>query len=364
MTYKRTPISNTDEKVDLIEHLNIDHLDDIAVIVSQHSDEEFNVATLKDIYEEGCLINLQRNEQSTELFIPFAIQGELEEKIIYLSYKARVKSGKLLDDITKQYFQVVYSRYITNNILQIQVSSELAINPNSSDFSLLFTLKKLEQVKAEKNSSYLNSPWLNKVFLMIMQFLSSKQRQKILMSMYKDKRFYTVRKAWNEQGRYHALVDIFLHGNTAGAIWAKSLKKDDIIFSTNQYKGHTSHLESGQTVLIADETAFPALARALETWSNPTSPYIITISHTEEDQTYLDNLQTIYQSRHKIIGSDNIANKVIEHLSTLGKIDGIWGGLESNDAKEIRKYARNTLKIAAKNNRVSAYWANKKGVAI
>lgn len=384
MTDQRTPISNTDEKIDLIEHLNTDHLDDIDVIVSQHSDKPFDTAILKDIYEEGCVVNVKTHDQSKDLFIPFTIKGELEEKIIYLSYNARIKSGEALDDIKKQYFEVVSSRYITQNLLQIQLSSNLTINPESPDFAYLFTLKKLEKIAPDKNGSHMSSHWLNKLFLMIMRVLSSKQRQKILLSMYKDKRFYTVRKAWQENGQHQAYIDIFLHGDTAGSTWAKNLKTGDIILSTNQYKGHTAHLSSGKTVLIADETAFPALASMLETWNNPIAPHIITISHTEDDQSYFDGLQPIYQSRHKIIASNDIANKntgrnnsvsdnsvsnsiakqVIAHLSTLGQIDGIWGGFEGADAKEIRKYARNTLKIAPKHNRVSGYWAKKKGITI
>lgn len=359
MTSNRTPIKNNDEKVDMIEHLNTDHLDDIAQIVSTHTSQAFDTATLKDVFEEGCLCEVRYNNQTTEEFIPFTIKGTLQDKMLYLSYNAKIESGANLDTSKTQFFNVVNKLKVTDNIAQIHISSDIKINANSPDFAYLFVLKKLESVKQHKKSSLMNSRWLNRLFLFIIKLSSTERRQKMLASMYKDNRYYTVRKHWEENGKHHALIDIYIHGNTAGAQWVKSLQADDIIHSSNEFAGHTDHLLSGQNVLIADETAFPAMAHALETWQNPIPPHIITISSDAKDQTYFDGLEGAWQSRQEIVASASILDDVITHLDTIEQIDGLWGGMESTDAKAIRKYARNERKISAKNNRVSAYWLNK-----
>lgn len=359
MTSTRTPVENNDEKIDMLEHLNTDHLDDIAVIVSTKVDEPFETATIKDVFEEGCLFSVHNKGDVTELFTPFTIKGTLQDKMMYLSYNAKIESGADLETAKTQYFNVVDSRYITDNMYQIHITSDIEINAKSPDFSYLFVLKKLEQIKEPKKSSVMNSRWVNKLFMVIIKFLSSKQRQKILASIYKDNRYYTVRKHWEEAGKHHALIDIYIHGDTPGAQWVKSLEAGDIINSTDEYKGHMAHLKSGQAVLISDETAFPAMAHALETWKTPVPPHIITISSDAKDQAYLDGLEGTWQSRHEIVASTSILDDVIAHLETIENIDGLWGGLESSDAKAIRKYARNERNISAKNNRVSAYWLNK-----
>lgn len=359
MTSTRTPIKNHDEKVDMIEHLNTDHLNDIAQIISTHTSNPFDTATIKDVFEEGCLCEVHHKHQTTDVFIPFTIKGTLQDKMLYLSYNAKIKSGADLNTSKTQFFNVVDNRKMTDNIVQIHICSDKQINAQNPDFAYLFVLKKLEHIKEPKKSSLMNSRWLNKLFLFIIKLSSTERRQKMLASMYKDNRYYTVRQHWQEAGKHHALIDIYIHGDTAGAQWVKSLKAGDVIHSSNEFTGHSEHLLSGQTVLIADETAFPAMAHALDTWQNPVPPHLITISRDAKDQAYFDGLEGAYQSRHKIVASTSIVEDVIAHLETIEQIDGLWGGMESSDAKAIRKYARNERAILAKNNRVSAYWVDK-----
>lgn len=46
------------------------------------------------------------------------------------------------------------------------------------------------------------------------------------------------------------------------------------------------HLINGQALLIADETAYSALAGIIENWNNPLPPVIIFISTKQDEQHY------------------------------------------------------------------------------
>ncbi|GLR64520.1 siderophore-interacting protein [Marinospirillum insulare] len=194
------------------------------------------------------------------------------------------------------------------------------------------------------------------------KYLSSKNRQKLLNSTNKDIRLYTLRKSWkknhNDDFVNQGYIDIFTHGETAGSQWANRLTVGDVIMSRSEAKDKHPHLLNGQALLIADETAFPALAGILEYWQNPLSPYIIIISESENEQHYFKNINLLETSQtHRVIcPPEDQSTKVLSILENIVGIDVVWAAFESESAKIVRHYLRNNRQIIGKNNHTKAYW--------
>jgi len=47
---------------------------------------------------------------------------------------------------------------------------------------------------------------------------------------------------------------------------------------------------------------------------------------------------------------------VLSILTTVEKIEVVWGALESSAAKRVRHYLRNERQVTGKNNHAKAYW--------
>ena len=101
-----------------------------------------------------------------------------------------------------------------------------------------------------------------------MKHLSTQKRQKLIESMNKDVRLYTLRKAFadssNHEDLHFGYIDIFTHGSSPGSQWVQQLSAGALISSRTETDDKHEHLHEGQAVLIADETAFPALAGILD----------------------------------------------------------------------------------------------------
>lgn len=359
---KRTSIKDISRKKDIIEHINNDHIKELKEIVFANSSyKEIESVKLFDIFEEGCLLKVEFTKDNfKELFVRFTIKGNLEEKILYIAYKAMVDNGKPIASSKKQYFEVIENTYVTTNMLRLTVKSNIEI-PSSPAFAYLFSLKKLEKVGKTKDKPKANAftKLFGKFFLFILKLLSSKQRSNLLRSMNKNNRYYTVRKAWEKDNEYYAFIDIYIHGKTNGGDWAKSLQQGDIITSVNEYKEKSQHLAQGKSLLIADETSLPAVGAILEEWKNPILPEVIVITNEEEEKKYLDEVQNKSYNVHYLLNSDDLHATLIQTIERLDKIESVWGALEKNISKELKKYIRNTLEIKSKNNRVIGYWVTK-----
>ncbi|WP_113063017.1 hypothetical protein [Oligella urethralis] len=49
----------------------------------------------------------------------------------------------------------------------------------------------------------------------------------------------------------------------------------------------------------------------------------------------------------------------MDYLKTINALDGAWGGLEREEAKQIRHYLRHHLQLEGARNHVKAYWLAK-----
>lgn len=365
MHNKYTPIENVDKKTDVIDHINDDHISEILSIVRGYTNfEQIDSVKLIDIFEEGMLIAINANNGSEERFIPFLLKGDLEENVLYLAYNAMVKLGESPISSKKQYFEVMDTKMISLNMIRIIVKSAASFPENQPGYAYLLSLKKLESIpkKIRKDSEKLSKikQWLYKVFLWRVKNLSSQQRMERMLAFAKNTRYYTLRKARKSSTESTIFdigyIDIFLHGDTPGGIWAKNLKQGDIIHSISEMPERCDGIDDGQVVLIADETSLPTVVALLENWQNPLSPYVISITQDIADQKYLpDSIVPDPQKLFRLPAQDT-GQEVIKILQSIPKIDSVWGAIENLESRAVRKYLRDERNLRGKHNRVKAYW--------
>lgn len=397
-----TPIKDKDAKLDIIEHINRDHTEEIMAIVAHYYPHiKMTHAFIKDIYEEGMSVSIhsqgrdQSPTDSEEIFINFELEGDIEEQVLYLAYLAMAKQGKDLTGNKKQYFEVIGKHKITKNMTRLTLHSQTPLPENYAGYAYGMTLKVLNKAPEKQTSDRptakpikLAKKYGNQAFLWLLKQLSSKRRYQIVETMNKDVRIYTLRKAWKSAGSTfinQGYMDIFTHDGSAGSNWTQSLNIGDIIFSRTEADDKHEHLHTGQCVLIADETAYPALAGILDNWDNPIAPHIIILSHAQSEQAYfvagledLDSLEGVDNSKathgnddndkiinklpkgahvHRIVGHySEQGTKTIEILKNIENIEASWGALENNAAKIVRHYLRNERELSGKQNHIKGYW--------
>ncbi|AEF53275.1 siderophore-interacting protein [Marinomonas posidonica] len=373
----RSPIQDSDHKLDILEHVNQDHSEEVLAIAESHLNGSFKIVSAKivDLFEEGVLIQASTLDEKTsesntsdnhqDVFAPFVINGSLEDKILYLAYAAIVKQGRDFSGTGKRFFEVINTQNITRNITRLTLQSSTPLPDYYPGHAFAFVLKSLQKrpefVASPQNKKSWQKNLFDRVFIWLMKHLSNKQRQKLLMSANKDVRLYTLRKAWQSEASDfidQAHVDIFTHDNTLGSQWANSLNKGDIISSRSEAKDKHPHLHQGQALLIADETAYPALAGILEQWQNPIAPYIILLSEKESEQAYFSHtdLPNDAQIERIVCAPQQQGKKVLTVLEKITEIDAVWGAFESDSAKQVRHFLRNERKVMGRNNHTKAYW--------
>lgn len=350
-----TPLTDQQHKLDILEHLNDDHAEELLTITRAYGQADATQARLLDIFEEGCLLD---TGGETPLTIRFTLKGDLEEKILYLAYDAMVRQGKPLDGNKKQYFTVVRKTRITPNIMRLYLQSAQTL-PQEAGYALCFALKTLSQLPAAqarqaKSRASLPAQWMNRLLLTVMKYLSPKRRQKIFENMNKGKRYYTVR---GQDSDGSVMVDIYLHGASAGSQWLERLQKGDIIHSLYDYHERTEHLHQGQTLLLCDETSCSTVIALLERWQNPVAPHIIFITHHPADHAYLpEALLPAGSTLHRLRYFDDTARELTALIDSLPPLNGAWGALEHDIAKAARHHIRTRDQLDGQRNRIKAYW--------
>lgn len=368
MIKKYTPIQEKDRKLDIVDHVNQDHTKELRMIAQSYGKNmHIDHAYIVDIFEEGILLKVHDSElkKYAELFVAFELNGDLEEQILYLAYNSFVKQKIEFSNNTKQYFEVTQKSQITKNITRLTIKSQLPLPHDYAGYAYGLVLKVLEKSQPLKvkssNKSGLIKNIFDRGFLWVMKHLSSQKRQKLLETMNKDVRLYTLRKSFSQSDDTvlnYGYIDIFTHGNSAGSEWVKQLDSGSMISSRTETDDKHTHLHDGRAVLIADETAYPALAGILEFWKNEYPPTVILLCADEADLDYFNNFSFPRNTVLKHVHGDVIyqAQQVIQVLEEVEHIENVWGALENNAAKRVRHYLRNQRQLLGKNNHIKGYW--------
>lgn len=366
---KKTPITNLDEKLDIIEHLNQDHTEELLVVADFYGKggESYQEAFIKDIFEEGLLIEANGAEHKEEIYVPFSIKGSLEDKVLYLAYFALTKQGASLKSNRRKFFEVVGKSKPSKNMMRVFIRSVSPLPEYYAGYTYGIVLKLIKTLptkesKSEEKKNFFQRAF-DEFFIWMLRILNTKNRMKLVKTLNKDIRLYTLRRSEKDEQGLASLgcIDVFLHGDSPGGDWIRTLQKGDIIFSRTEVEDKHQHLKLGSNVLVADETAYPAAAGILELWSNPKPPTVIVLYADKAEISYFDHVQAPKGTVYHYVSYEGIeqAAPVLTVLKTLGQLDGAWGGLEREAAKEVRHYIRNELAVDGKKNHIKGYWALK-----
>lgn len=379
---KRTPIKEVDRKLDLIEHVNQDHVAEVEMILQGHNlaqEGHINDARILDIFDEGVLIGwreLSRKladgekaplDEGTprEEFIKFTMDGDFEDQILFLAYEASTDMGRSITGIKDRYFEVLGKRMVTKNMARLEIRSFSPLDEKSEGVAFIFMMKILSKRKEDTRDDAGMSGFAKlfmKVWLWMYKRMSLEKRAKMIMKMADGRRVYTIRRAFkkDEGSKWPdvAHVDIFIHGETSGSKWYDALKKGDIILTKNETPDKHAFLEKGRALMIADETAWPALAGIVEAWRNPLPPTVLILAQDAANLAYFDEVKfpegTVVE---KIVTPNDVqAEAVLEKLPQLDDFDVSWGAMENDSAKRVRYHLRNVLKKDGKTNHMKGYW--------
>ena len=375
----KTPLAIADKAM-FIHHLNEEHQDELAMFINAFTSAsvgEYDIVSITELYPDGLLLNVMtmnryqnnsnalKDSSSTDnslaenissinhqyfinFFVPISDAETLHEQYIALLQSSATKLGKRTLKLQEQYFSVIDSYYVSSNMYRLLVTAPDNIPLNHPGYAYLFEL----------NSDVFST--LND---------ESSNNDKPLQ------RYYTLRKAWQDpiSLSVQAWIDVYIHGDTPGGNWARSLVCGMPIKTVRDYPEKIEHLSEGQCLLICDETSLPTVANLLENWQNPLPPLVIAITEDPKDISYLhtlnlcpclghdehflqDNLLHIIKTP-TIDLSEQIMSLLNARLMTMPlKIGKVWGALEAADIKSLRQQLKATLALSRQDMVIKVYW--------
>lgn len=375
----KTPLAIADKAM-FINHLNEEHQDELAMFINAFTPAlvgEYDIISIKELYPDGFLLNVMtinryqnnsnalKDGSSTDnslaenisrfnhqyfinFFVPISDAETLHEQYIALLQASATKLGKRTIKLQEQHFRVIDGYYVSPNMYRLAVTAPDNIPLNHPGYAYLFELN-AEVLSTTTNESGNNDKPLQ--------------------------RYYTLRKAWRDpiNSSVQAWIDVYIHGDTPGGNWVRSLECGTPIKTVRDYPEKIEHLFEGQCLLICDETSLPTVANLLENWQNPLPPLVIAITEDPEDISYLhtlnlcqhlghderflqDNLLHIIKTPTTDL-SQQIMSLLHARLMTLPlKIGKVWGALEAADIKSLRQRLKSTLGLSRQDMVIKVYW--------
>ncbi|MGP5515068.1 SIP domain-containing protein [Psychrobacter alimentarius] len=374
-TIDKIPLDVADKTL-FIDHVNEEHQDELAMFINiftKASIREDSVPSIVELYSDGMLLALTSidNNQTdpenaahpTEQYFvhftsPVVDAASLQEQYITLLQRAATKLGKRTIKLRDQFFTVMDGYYASPNMYRLLVTVPDNTPLNQPGYAYLLDL----------NASFAASK------------LDSGERRDSNDSDNTDKfqgvyRYYSLRKAWQDadSSSVHAWIDVYIHGDTSGGNWAKSLDTGMKIKSVREYPEKLEHLTDGQCLLICDETSLPTVANLLENWQNLSSPLVIAITNDSKDINYLHDITLSERlSKDERFRQDNLlhiintpATALTEQIMTTlnsrltttpNKIDKVWGALEAANIKSLRPQLKSVLGLSRQDMTIQVYW--------
>lgn len=374
-TIDKIPLDVADKTL-FIDHVNEEHQDELAMFINiftKASIREDSVPSIVELYSDGMLLALTSidNNQTdpenaphpTEQYFvhftsPVVDAASLQEQYITLLQRAATKLGKRTIKLRDQFFTVMDGYYASPNMYRLLVTAPDNTPLNQPGYAYLldlnasFTASKLDSGERSVSNDGDNTDEFQGVY-----------------------RYYSLRKAWQDadSSSIHAWIDVYIHGDTSGGNWAKSLVTGMKIKSVREYPEKLEHLTDGQCLLICDETSLPTVANLLENWQNPSSPLVIAITNDLKDINYLHDITLSERlSKDERFRQDNLlhiintpATALTEQIMTTlnsrltttpNKIDKVWGALEAANIKSLRPQLKSVLGLSRQDMTIQVYW--------
>jgi NADPH-dependent ferric siderophore reductase len=368
---KRTKVTNIDDALDVIEHVNEDHTNELkAIILCLFPNRVVEHAKLVELFEEGALVGVYRGQSSErdDIFVPFEIEGTISEKLFHLAY-AYSDPDQAQKEI-KRFLTVTDIDSLTDNFTRITFRNERPFTEQWPGLCFSVHLKILKQLTSQKARSGWFSDFSASVYksvsLLLMKLLPIRMRRNMIEKSRKDVRAYTLRDCWeqsiNGDTQFFGTLDVFTHGTSPGSRWANSLQVGDTLFTSGDHLDKHPALAQDNCVIFCDETAYPAAAGLLEQWQNDIPPTLIILSQQQTEQGYFNTVDLPKDTKVITIvcAYEQQADKVIDVLNNLSHFDTVWGAMEMNSAKQVRHHLRNNFKLKGQNNLVKPYWRSDK----
>lgn len=371
----KTPLVVADKDL-FVDHINDEHQDELVMfinILTKASIREDAVPSIVELYPDGMLLaltpinNAQTNTENAaypteQYFIKFMSPVDdstsLNEQYITLLQRAATKLGKRTIKLRNQFFTVLDGYYASPNMYRLLVTAPDNTPLNQAGYAYLLDL----------NASFVASKLASAQKSDADDSDSTNEFQGVY-------RYYSLRKAWRnaDSASVHAWIDVYIHGDTPGGNWARSLGTGAQIKSVREYPEKLDHLTDGQCLLICDETSLPTVANLLENWQNPLLPLVIAITNDPKDISYLHDLTLSERLSHDEdfkqenllhiinVPTTSLTEQIITTLNTRlavssTKIDKVWGALEAADIKSLRPQLKSVLGLSRQDMTIQVYW--------
>ena len=371
----KTPLVVADKDL-FVDHINDEHQDELVMFINiftKASIREDAVPSIAEIYSDGMLLALtpinndQGNTENTaypieQHFINFMSPVDdatsLNEQYITLLQRAATKLGKRTIKLRNQFFTVIDGYYASSNMYRLLITAPDNTPLNQPGYAYLLDL----------GASFVDS----KLASAEQNDADDRKSTDEFQGVY---RYYSLRKAWQDadSASVHAWIDVYIHGDTPGGNWARSLGTGAQIKSVREYPEKLDHLTDGQCLLICDETSLPTVANLLENWQNPLSPLVIAITNDPKDISYLHDITLSERLSHDEnfkqenllhivnVPTTSLTEQIVTTLNTRLtttpiKIDKMWGALEAADIKSLRPQLKSVLGLSRQDMTIQVYW--------
>ena len=158
-------------------------------------------------------------------------------------------------------------------------------------------------------------------------------------------------------------MEVFLHGDGAGATWARDAKVGDSVLVSDPKEYYEVPEGSGVRVLVGDVTTIPAIARILaDARADEVFRVVIELPGMGERRTFTTAADVRIDWR---VGGNGIGPSMIcdalRSLAAEGVLDPakqpyVWVAGESKDTRKARALLRNEVGLPIRQQRIVGYW--------
>lgn len=171
------------------------------------------------------------------------------------------------------------------------------------------------------------------------------------------KRTYTIRAIDHERGELD--IDVVLHDDSPGSVWAREAKAGDRVGLLGPGGGDV--IPADWYLLLGDETALPAIARIAENLpSSARASIVIEVADASEQQEIASEAAIDVTWLHRNgcpAGSTDLLPKAVRAIALPAHgTHFVFAGCEQAAARAIRKHLRAEKQLPKDRHLVAAYW--------
>jgi len=152
-------------------------------------------------------------------------------------------------------------------------------------------------------------------------------------------------------------IDFYSHASGGPATrWARGAVVDDVLTVRGPRASRLVPDGVGRVILVADETALPALARWIELLPETVEILGIVELGNESDAAYLE---PAHVNRARVVWLDKRSGALersVRNVGTLGDDTYVWAAGETTGLIPIRRYLRRECAMPAHRVKVDGYW--------